>query len=73
MSCPRETRVAQARRHVENGRRIIAAQEALIQQTRARGGDTTLAQSLLDSFKRSQAVFEDDLRQITLDSPSASS
>jgi len=51
-----------ALRHVLEGRRIVARQKALIERMRASGLDISDAESLLNSFIRSLAVFEDDLR-----------
>jgi len=64
MSDPKETKLAQALRHVESGKRIVAAQEKLISQIKAEGGDAKGAESLLDSFLQTQATFEDDLRLV---------
>jgi hypothetical protein len=61
--------LAQARQHVESGRRIVAAQESLVAEIAARGGNVAFAQSLLDSFRRTQAIFEDDLRRLSSDGP----
>ena len=57
-----ETKLAQAARHVATGRRVVAQQHALIARLEAAGRDTFLSKSLLDSFLRSLANFEDDLR-----------
>jgi len=51
-----------AARHVLEGRRIVAGQKALIERMRASGADTNDAESLLNSFIGSLAIFEDDLR-----------
>ena len=67
--------LAKARQHVEGGKRIIAAQESLLAEIAARGGDVTVAQSVLDSFRRTQAIFEEELRRLSNDArtrPSAS-
>lgn len=56
--------IERARHHVEGGKRIIAAQERLIAEMKAKGEDTTIAESLLDSFRRTQASFEDGLRRL---------
>jgi hypothetical protein len=36
----------------------------LVAQIKAGGGDTMAAESLLDSFRRTQVIFEDDLRRL---------
>ena len=50
-----------ALRHVLEGRRIVARQKALIERMRTTGLDTNDAESLLNSFIGSLAIFEDDL------------
>jgi hypothetical protein len=52
-----------AKQHVEAGRRIIAAQLSLIEELKAQGRDTALAESLLDSFRHTQEHYEQDLRR----------
>jgi hypothetical protein len=64
MSDPKETKLAQALRHVVSGKRIVAAQEKIISQIKAEGGNAKDAESLLDCFLRTQATFEDDLRLV---------
>jgi hypothetical protein len=64
---PSISQCALARRHVEGGRRILAAQQALVAQIKADGGDSALAEDILESFRRTQAAFEDDLRQLAGD------
>ena len=59
-----ESRLEQARRHVERGRLIIERQRNLITRTRALGHDAAMAESLLAAFERSQDVFERDLRDV---------
>ena len=53
--------LAQAQRHVDSGRGIIARQRLLIEGQIARGADTTVSARLLSMFERTQAVFEEDL------------
>ena len=60
-----DAKLANARKHVEGGKRIIAAQERLVAEIKATGGDPAEAQSLLDSFRVTQANFEDDLRRLS--------
>ena len=54
-----------ARRHVEGGRRIVAAQEALVARIKAKGEDSSLADDILHSFRRTPAIFEADLLRLT--------
>jgi hypothetical protein len=56
-----ESKLAQAARHVAEGRRIVARQSALIAKKRAAGQDTVLAEATLLVFKSSLAIFEADL------------
>jgi hypothetical protein len=51
-------------RHVHNGRRIIASQRGLVEQLRTTGRDASDAERTLELFERSQAIFEDHLRQL---------
>jgi DNA repair protein RadC len=57
-----ESKLEQAERHVQHGRKILAEQERLIEAIKRQGGDTTSAENLLSEFKRSQELFEADLR-----------
>ena len=50
-------------RHVHNGRRIIASQRGLVKHLRTTGRDVSDAEGTLEPFERSQAIFEDHLRQ----------
>ena len=59
---PRESKMAQATRHVTEGRRIVARQHAMIEGLKKGGRDTSVAEQLLAQFERSLAIFEDDLR-----------
>jgi len=54
-----------AQEHIIKGRRIIARQRRLIEEIRARKGDTISAEELLAQFERSLAVFEEDLVAIS--------
>ena len=51
-------------RHIHNGRRIIASQRGLVEQLRTTGRDLSNAERTLELFERSQAIFEDHLRQL---------
>jgi hypothetical protein len=65
MSDPKkDNKLARGQQHVEGGKRIIAAQQQLIEEIKTEGRDTTEAQSMLDSFRRTQAMFEDDVRDL---------
>jgi len=57
-----ESKREMAIRHVLEGRRIVARQNALIEKLRVSGLDTNDAKSLLNSFIGSLMIFEDDLR-----------
>jgi hypothetical protein len=58
----RESKPAQAARHVAEGKRIVEQQRALVAKAKEAGRDTDYAESLLDQFGRTQAIFEDALR-----------
>jgi hypothetical protein len=58
---PCESVIEAAERHVRSGRRIVASQEALVTRLRASGGDCVTAEILLAAFRKSLAIFEDDL------------
>jgi hypothetical protein len=59
-----ESKLVQATRHVAKGRRIVAAQHALVAKKRAAGQDTAVAEDVLAQFERSLAIFESDLLAI---------
>ena len=59
-----ETTLEQAIRHVRDGKRVVAAQRALIAKQKGEDRDTQTAESLLVQFERALAIFEDDLRAI---------
>jgi hypothetical protein len=59
-----EDRLELARRHVIEGRRVIAAQQELIERLRAAGKDTTIDERLLRRFEQNQVVFEKDLEEL---------
>jgi hypothetical protein len=54
-----------AARHVTSGRRIVAGQRKLVEQRLAEGKDVREAEQLLSQYERTQAIFEDDLKQLT--------
>ena len=62
-----ESKREMAVRHVLEARRIVAQQKALIERMRASGLDTSDAELLLNSFSRSLAVFQNDLKAIEAD------
>jgi hypothetical protein len=57
-------RYEQASRRVSNGRVIVDRQRALIEWQRTLGRDTQEYERLLESFERSQEIFESDLARI---------
>lgn len=59
-----ETRRELARRHVLSGREIVQRQRDLIERLRHGSADTAVAEDLLRAFKKSLAVFENDLARI---------
>jgi len=59
-----EDRLELARRQVIEGRRVIAAQQELIERLRAAGKDTTIDERLLRRFEQNQVVFEKDLEEL---------
>jgi hypothetical protein len=54
-----------AQEDIIKGQRIIARQRRLIEEIRARKGDTIGGEGLLAQFERSLAVFEEDLTAIS--------
>jgi hypothetical protein len=62
MSHPAESNLSRAKRRVEDGRRIVAAQQTRINQ-KAQGSDRAHAESLLESFQRTLAIFEYQLEE----------
>ena len=64
-----ESALVVARRHVRDGRRIIADQRRLVEMLRARGRgrDVYDAEKILESFERAQAVFDDHLHKLEAD------
>jgi len=61
---PVADRLDRARRHVVEGRRIVANQLALVEQLKSSGHDIREAEQTLDLFLQSLAIFEDDLRAL---------
>jgi len=59
-----EGKLAQAARHVTEGRLIVARQCALISKQKQGGFDTFDSERLLEQFERSLAIFEDHLQKI---------
>jgi nicotinate-nucleotide pyrophosphorylase len=57
-------RLIEAARHVSDGKRIVARQQALVTRLKACGSSTLVAEQTLQTFLRSLAIFEDDLRQL---------
>ena len=56
-----ETHLEAVQRHVDRGRSIVARQEKRVASITVRRGDTSQSQSLLDVFRQTQAIFEDEL------------
>ena len=65
MSEPTNIELARATQDVESARRINAAQAGMIKEIRTEGGDTSLAQSLLDTFRRTLKNYEDRFSQLS--------
>jgi hypothetical protein len=61
---PGESILDVARRHVVDGRRIVATQRLRIERLRADGRDTESAERILRLFERSQDIFEKHLREL---------
>jgi hypothetical protein len=59
-----EDRLAMAKRHVVEGRRIIEGQRQLISRLQSIRCSTAYSERILAEFERSQALFEDDLAEI---------
>lgn len=59
-----ETSLEMAKRHVDLGRQIVERHERLIQSLKAVGRDTMEAEMLLDQFRGSQKIFEDDYQRL---------
>jgi len=59
-----ESKLAQAARHVAEGRRIVARQRALVAKQKETGLGTFYSERLLDQFERTLVIFEDHLREI---------
>jgi hypothetical protein len=62
-----ETKLAQATRHVAEGKRIVAKQREIIARQKRAGADTTLSEELLAQFERTLVIFETDLQAIQED------
>jgi hypothetical protein len=52
------------RKKVAEGERIIEEQSHLIADMEVRGVKTTASQAVLDTFRRTQALFIDDLHRV---------
>jgi len=53
-----------ALKHVISGRRIIDRQRRAIAQRKAIGADTSESERLLESFEKTQLIFEQDLADL---------
>jgi outer membrane protein TolC len=60
----RESRLAIAKQHLAEARKIIKRHKRLIERRKQSGLDNTEAEALLRSFERALADFEDDLAGI---------
>jgi hypothetical protein len=56
-----DERIAQARQDIDSGRRVIERQRSLIAMLKHQQRSTVFAESLLESFDRSQTILEADL------------
>ena len=56
--------LAVAKRHVDEGREVVARQRAMIQQREANGFDTTGPRQTLKSFEEILSDFEEHLRDL---------
>ena len=59
-----ETEFQQAQRHVDRGKQIVAEQVERVLLIKELGGDLRTAEILLDEFRQSLAIFEDDLKRL---------
>ncbi len=59
---PEETPLEKARRHVVEGRKIVARQRQLIADLKRKGLPTADAESVLRTFENNLAIFERDER-----------
>jgi hypothetical protein len=57
--------LARATENVESARRIYAAQVGMVKEIEAEGGDARLAQSLLDTFRRTLKDYEDSFSRLS--------
>lgn len=64
MSAVMNSRVETARRHVLDGRRIVAHQKELVWRLAALGLDTSEAKETLSLFESSLEIFEQHLREL---------
>ena len=59
-----EDRIRNAKGHVEFGRAAIEHYKELLEKHRAEGRETKPVEALLETFERSQKVFEYDLARL---------
>jgi hypothetical protein len=59
-----EDQLEMARRHVIEGRQVIAKQQELVSRLRGSGKDTSKDERLLRRFEQNQAMFEKDLETL---------
>jgi hypothetical protein len=65
---PGESMLDIARRHVADGRRLVAVQRLRIERLRAQRRDTETAERILGLFEKSQEIFETHLQQLEAES-----
>ena len=59
-----ETELAMAERHVREGRRAVVRQREIVARKKAAGQNSVMSQTLLDTFERTLAAFEEYLAAI---------
>jgi hypothetical protein len=59
-----DDRIGLAQRHVTEGRKIVARQHQIVEQTEALGQDATDAKKTLDLFRQTLRIFEEDLNKL---------
>jgi hypothetical protein len=61
---PWTQRRALALKHVEDGRRVVEQQRALVRRLKAAGFNVARPEELLQLFEQSQRLFEEDLADL---------
>jgi hypothetical protein len=65
---PNESLLEVARRHVLDGRQLVASQRLRVERLRAAGRNTDSAERILGLFEKSQDIFERHLRDLEAES-----